>query len=110
MAWKQIGYGGFPSTHSAIVATTTTVVGLREGWNSAPFGIALTVLVIVALDATGLRRLVGAHAEALNRLFERDGQAAELRASVGHRWLDVAAGIIVGWVTGWVVNAMPWES
>ncbi|HEX7049745.1 MAG TPA: divergent PAP2 family protein, partial [Longimicrobiales bacterium] len=67
-AWDQIGYGGMPSTHSAIVGTTAALIGLREGWSTPVFSIAATVAFIVVLDAATLRRQVGAHARAINSL------------------------------------------
>ena len=33
-AWRDVGYGGIPSTHTTIVSTTVVLIGLRDGWNT----------------------------------------------------------------------------
>ncbi|MDP9348606.1 MAG: divergent PAP2 family protein [Gemmatimonadota bacterium] len=54
LAWDLIGYGGMPSTHTAIVTTTAFLVGLKEGWTTPVFSIAATVAFIVVIDALSL--------------------------------------------------------
>ena len=95
-AWRQIGYGGMPSTHTAIVSTTAVLVGLKEGWNTPALAVAATLAVIVMLDATSLRGHIAAHARALNSLTAGDPSQAPVRERIGHRWSEVAAGAVVG--------------
>lgn len=98
LAWKQIGYGGFPSTHTTIVSTTAALVGMREGWNSPFFAIAATLAFIVMLDAASLRRQIGKHAAALNYLLQDNSSQLPLRESMGHRRIEILAGVAVGFV------------
>jgi acid phosphatase family membrane protein YuiD len=103
-AWKQIGYGGFPSTHSTIVTTTAALVGFREGFDTPAFAIAATLAFIVMLDAATLRRQIGGHARALNSLLERDPRDVLFRERMGHGWPEVLAGAALGVVCAFVLG------
>ena len=100
LAFRQIGYGSRPSNHSAIVSSTVTLIGLREGIHTAPFGLALTLAFIVMLDACSLRRQIGKQAVALNRLT-KDPEFRPLRERMGHTFLEVVSGVVVGIVTAY---------
>jgi acid phosphatase family membrane protein YuiD len=104
LAFGLIGYGGLPSNHSAIVASMACLIALREGVSHPAFGVALTLASIVILDAVSLRRQIGRHAQALNRLQAQDPHAAPLRERMGHTRLEIAAGIVTGMVVAWLVN------
>jgi acid phosphatase family membrane protein YuiD len=104
-AWREIGYGGMPSTHAAIVGTTAVLVGLKEGWNTAVFAIAATLALIVMLDAASLRGHIATHARALNSLMAGDPSQRPLRERIGHRWTEVAAGAVVGALCALLLDA-----
>ncbi len=89
-----IGYGGLPSNHSTIVSSTAALIAFKEGVSSAAFGVAITLAFIVMLDAASLRRQVGKHAAAINRLSPPPAPA--LRERMGHTRVEIAAGILVG--------------
>jgi acid phosphatase family membrane protein YuiD len=97
-AFGQIGYGGLPSNHSAIVASTATLIALREGIGHPAFGVAVTLAFIVMMDANSLRRQVGRQAEAINRLSEAAslGDIPLLRERIGHTKIEMLAGVLVG--------------
>lgn len=99
MAFGLIGYGGMPSNHSAIVSSMVVLIALREGLDSAAFGVALTLAYIVMLDANSLRRQVGRHAEMINRLSPDEKQ---LRERMGHTGLEILGGILVGTCVAWL--------
>lgn len=68
-------------------------------------GLALAVLMIVIFDALGLRREVGRHASAINQIT-----GARLREIMGHKSLDIAGGLIVGFAVAvlyWSVGTIP---
>lgn len=96
-AFGRIGMGSFPSTHTSIVSSITFLVLLREGVESPLFGLAVAIGLIVIIDALDLRRKVGEHATAINRIV---GTAARdptlLRESIGHKPLEVVGGILTG--------------
>lgn len=104
-ATQLIGYGGFPSNHSTIVCSMATLIGLREGFDNAAFGVAVTLAFVVMLDAASLRRHVGKHASTLNQLTRNDGgTGARLRERIGHTPVEVIAGTVVGAFVAVVVN------
>ena len=83
-AFALIGYGGMPSNHSAIVSSMAALIAFRQGIGDPAFGVALSLAFIVMLDANSLRRQVGRHAEAINRLAEADARR-EARVSIMDR-------------------------
>ena len=90
------GYGGLPSTHSTIVCTTATLIGLREGPDTPVFAVAITFAILIMMDAVSLRQWVGEQATALN-LLRGDGPGLQrLRERVGHTPAEIGAGIILG--------------
>jgi hypothetical protein len=97
-AFGQIGYGGLPSNHSAIVASTAALIALREGIGHPAFGVAVTLAFIVMLDASSLRRQVGRQAEAINRLnaASTGPDQPPLRERMGHTKIEMLAGVLVG--------------
>ncbi|BDU57283.1 acid phosphatase [Limnohabitans sp. MORI2] len=103
LAFDLIGYGGMPSNHSAIVSSIACMVGMREGLDSAPFGVALTLVFIVTMDANSLRRTVGHHAAAINRLANGE---SSLRERMGHSKLEIIAGIFTGCTTALSLNTL----
>ena len=95
-AKNLIGNGGFPSTHTTIMTSTLILVGWMEGFTSAVFGLGVAITYIVIIDATGLRRMVGKHAEALNRI----DQSGKLREKMGHTRIEVIGGLLLGTIIG----------
>lgn len=93
---ELIGYGGFPSNHSAIVSSTATLIALREGIQHPAFGVALTLAFIVMMDANSLRRHIGNQAEVINQIAHSSGQHRRLRERIGHSRIEIASGAIVG--------------
>jgi hypothetical protein len=93
--------GGMPSSHASAVSTLSTSIGLTEGFNSALFAAVLLFSFIIVYEATGLRRVVGEQAEALNRLIKaihkkEEVPTQELRVLLGHTPLEVLLGIAMG--------------
>ena len=105
LAFSLIGYGGLPSNHSAIVSSMVTLIALQEGIGHPAFGVAITLAFIVILDANSLRRQVGKHAAAINKLADVKPSEA-LRERMGHSRCEIAAGILVGILIAIIVNAV----
>ncbi|KAL6975031.1 hypothetical protein U1Q18_023825 [Sarracenia purpurea var. burkii] len=68
--------GGFPSTHSSAVVATAMSLGLERGFSDAVFGLAVVYASLVMYDAQGVRREVGIHAKALNRVLLQNSVAS----------------------------------
>jgi acid phosphatase family membrane protein YuiD len=99
--------GGMPSSHSALLVSGTLAVGLYYGFDNPLFGIATAITMIVAHDASGVRRQAGMHAERINLLFEEllkghMWDENDLKEVIGHTPLEVAGGIILGLIIAFV--------
>lgn len=101
--FRMLDTGGMPSSHTAVVTTLTIGVALYQGVSSPLFGIALVMSLYFIFEATGLRQEVGKQAQVLNEVMERlrgkgphHVEPDELRELVGHTWIEVIAGLVLG--------------
>lgn len=101
-ARAMIGYGGFPSTHTTIVSSAVFLVGLTEGFQTPVFSMGLAFLLLVVIDAHGLRNKVGMQAQILNKL-QND---VPLRESMGHRWYEIIGGLCVGFILAFCASKL----
>ncbi len=100
---RFVGSGGMPSSHASFVMGLTTAVGLKNGWDSTYFAIALCMSLVIMYDAAGVRRAVGKQAIILNKMLE-DVQDKKkkiiterrLKELIGHTPVEVIAGAILG--------------
>jgi len=90
--------GGFPSSHSAFVASLLIVVWRKMGLESVEFAISAVFAVIIWYDAMSSRREIGLQAEVLNRLQRRK----HFQTRVGHSFVEVIGGIVFGSIVTWV--------
>ena len=84
-ARKRIGYGGLPSTHTAILSSTVFLSGFSEGFNTPIFSLGTAILLLIMFDAHGLRQ----------------------KLKIGHTWTEIFAGLLLGLVLAYVVNISP---
>lgn len=92
--------GGMPSSHTAMVVSLATVLGIQYGLDSPYFAIAVVLAVIVMYDATGVRQQSGKHARVLNQILRElfSGQPIseeELKELLGHTGFEVLIGALV---------------
>lgn len=106
LAFHLVGYGGLPSTHTTIVFGMTTLIALKEGFNTPIFGVSLTLAFIVIIDAISLRRLIGRQSESINLLNLNQSTPLNfsLRERVGHTPIEIISGMFVGGICGWVAS------
>lgn len=105
LAFGLIGYGGLPSNHSAIVSSMATLIALKEGIGHPAFGVAITLAFIVMLDASSLRRQVGKHASAINKLaLKQNTDHIVLRERMGHTPIEILAGVLTGILVASTMN------
>jgi len=103
---RFIGAGGMPSTHSALSICVATTIGIKEGWNSPLFALA-----IIMADAAGVRREAGEQAKVLNKIIleffeERKIRDKNLKELVGHTPFEVIVGAFIGIVMAWILSAV----
>ena len=101
-------YGGFPSSHSALTASVTILVGIQEGFDSPLFGVALVFTLLIMRDAVAMRNVLGQQSILLNRYREQLSEAQRqqlprLRERMGHSLLEVTAGAAIGVLGAWLL-------
>ncbi len=107
--------GGMPSSHTAMIVSLTTVIGLMTGFQSNEFAICVVVAAIVMHDAMGVRRHAGYHAEILNTLLadfnrlietlkdpnlKKPESREKLKELLGHQPTEVFFGAVTGIIVG----------
>ncbi len=102
LIWRT---GGFPSSHTALVATLTTCVAFRSGVSSDTFMLSFCFLMVTIRDAVGVRRASGLQAKKLNEVGKDLSQKdiidyKPLKEVLGHRPMEVAVGAILGFFIG----------
>jgi len=80
------------------------LIGFREGFNTPVFSLAITTAFLFILDATSLRRTVGLHASALNKLITTNNDSEPLRERMGHSKTEVLVGIQLGTLLGYLLS------
>jgi len=104
-----LGYGGWPSVHTATVSALLTIIWLTDGIESTGFAVALVMAVLTVRDALGLRNFLGEHGKVLNLLIsdlpiDKKRQYPEhLREHLGHTIPEVAGGAIIGFALSWLI-------
>ena len=98
-AKSLIGYGGFPSTHTTIMSSVVFLTGFKEGFATPLFSLGLGALLILVIDAHGLRRKLGEQAKVINSL-QTD---TILRERMGHSWGEIVGGLVLGMILGYFV-------
>ncbi|MBS8122436.1 divergent PAP2 family protein [Candidatus Vampirococcus lugosii] len=96
--------GGFPSVHSGISASITTLMLLKFGIDSSEFAIAFTFSFLFWYDSMNVRYEAGKHAKYLNNISHQlktvfefgDNKYILLKERLGHTLYEVLAGILFG--------------
>ncbi len=104
-----VGSGGMPSSHTALVCSLATVVGMTQGFGSVVFAVVAILAMVVMYDAAGVRRAVGRQSAILNRIVKellekrpRDEVERDLREFIGHTPFQVIAGAVLGISIAWL--------
>ena len=103
---RLFGDGGMPSGHSATVTSLAVFCALMHGTGSPEFAVSAILAIIVCHDAMGVRMETGKQAILINELVdiveklkvEHKFPTIELKEFVGHTPLQVAAGILLGFL------------
>lgn len=94
--------GGMPSSHSALIASTTHGIGLVVGFDTPLFALGVAISMIVIYDATGIRRQAGKHAKMINTIMRDllEGQPLRHRdvliEVLGHSPAEAITGLLLG--------------
>ena len=97
---RMVGSGGMPSSHSALVCSLATSIGLTEGVSSPIFAISVSLAAIVMYDAAGVRRAAGKQAKVLNQIIENHKEKINVQEKLiellGHTPFEVYVGAAIG--------------
>ena len=105
--WLIKDSGGMPSSHTALVTALALSVGLQEAFSSTIFAVTAALAVIVIYDAANVRyysgqnikvtqQLVKDVQEELNTEFTDPIYQIKLKDVLGHKWMEVVVGGILG--------------
>ena len=105
------GAGGMPSTHSALSMCVAITIGIKEGWETPLFALAIVIAFIIMADAAGVRRETGEQAKVLNKIIleffkEIKLKDKRLKELVGHTPFEVIVGAFMGIVMAWILCAV----
>jgi len=111
-SWKNlVAYSGMPSSHAAVTISLATIIGLKLGFDSVAFAIALLFAFITIRDAVGIRQYIGSQGKIINKLIKDlneedhlDERFPILRERVGHTPRQLIAGAIIGIVVALIIN------
>lgn len=105
--WRDlVTSGGMPSSHVALVTSVATVIGFSEGFDSAVFGVILTLLGVVIYDSMGVRRATGENTQIIKQIADKlkiGDQRTALFLALGHTPYQVFSGFVLGLGWGFLV-------
>ena len=90
--------GGMPSSHSALITSLTSGLGMELGFDDPIFALAVGISLIVMYDASGVRRSAGLNAKEINKLSKSldENSTLKLKETLGHSKLEVIVGSLIG--------------
>ena len=90
--------GGMPSSHSALITSLASGLGMDLGFDDPVFALAVGISLIVMYDASGVRRSAGLNAKEINKLSKSfdEESTLDLKETLGHSKLEVMVGSILG--------------
>lgn len=95
-------WGGMPSSHSALVVSLATILGLKEGFSSPIFVLSLFFAGIVIADAIGVRLAAEEQAKVINKILQKypinEKYDIILKESIGHTPFEAITGGILGFI------------
>ncbi len=98
LVWRT---GGMPSSHSALVFSVTTAIGISSGFNTDVFILSFCFTLVVIRDAVGVRRASGIQAKTINELGKTLQKKEilefkKIKEVHGHKPLEVGIGSLLG--------------
>lgn len=98
--------GGMPSSHTASFVAATIVIGMRSGFESGLFALAVATTVIIVYDAVNVRFAVGQQGKMLNKIISNsESQLAKpIKIVEGHTIPQAIVGFFVGVVAAFLTQ------
>lgn len=100
--------GGMPSSHSAMVSSTSLSVGMVIGFDTGVFALSAVLAMIVIYDATGIRRQAGKQAVLINNMIDEITKGKippqdRLKEVLGHTPGEAFMGTLLGLVIAFLI-------
>jgi len=97
---RALGYGGWPSSHAALVGGLSAGIYFVEGASPA-FAVSVILATVVLRDAIGLRGYLQEHGRILNKLIKDLPDNLEykypvLEEKIAHTIFQLISGAIIG--------------
>lgn len=98
LVWRT---GGMPSSHTALVTSLCTSIGIRSGVESDLFMLSIFFALVVIRDAVGVRRSSGIQAKTINEIGfglceKKILHFKSIKEVDGHKPIEVIVGAILG--------------
>ncbi len=90
-----LGYGGFPSAHSALVSSLCTSLLLIQGF-SVSFAISLVLAGIVLRDTVTIRQYIDRNTKQIARLSRHLTKEETEIELISHSLMEISVGIAIG--------------
>ena len=101
-----VATGGMPSSHSSLMTGMTVIIYLTEGFTTSLF-VALSLTIIIIIDALGVRRTAGEEGIILHKLIKKSRlKIIEPHYALGHTPEQVIAGIVYGLIVALIIYAV----
>ena len=96
-----IGTGGMPSSHAAGATALAASCGLKMGFDSVIFGLAVMFAIVTMFDAQGVRYQTGHQAGILNKILDDIYWKGKVKSDrlmelIGHTPFQVLVGALIG--------------
>ncbi|MDH3217485.1 MAG: divergent PAP2 family protein [Candidatus Krumholzibacteria bacterium] len=106
MLEKRVNYrrfvqtDGSPNMHSAAFSALALAIGLRDGFGTMAFALAVCVMAIIVVDTMNVKNATSRQAEAILQIMDRLRKKTPARgarkAGLSYTPLDVFTGLVVG--------------
>lgn len=105
---RVMGAGGMPSSHTSSITAATFAIGSHYGFDHPTFGLGVVVSFIIMYDAAGVRMAAGKQAKVIKMIIKEVGEHRfkideELKELLGHTYLEVFVGMVLGIIIGFLV-------
>jgi len=105
---RVMGAGGMPSSHTSSIIAATFAIGNANGFDHPVFGLGMVVSFIIMYDAAGVRMAAGNQAKVIKMIIREIGEHRftidrELKELLGHTYLEVFVGMVLGILVGFLV-------
>jgi len=99
---------GSPNMHAAAMTALSVAVGVKDGFDSIVFVLALCITIIVCIDTLNVKNAASKQGEMIQMLVERlrrkkGSQLKKRRQPLSYRPIDIFSGVALGVAFAFIV-------